>query len=228
MCNNVFMNINPNAKVVLCYGDSNTYGTKPDDFSRYPIDVRWTGRLQDLLGNDYYIIEEGLGGRSTDLEHPNPDKPNRNGLTYFRPCLGSHSPLDIVIIMLGTNDLKIRYDRNGQDIADALGKYIELIKKLSSNKDAKQPKVVLVSPAYMDGEAPGFIEELKTGESMYDNTSVEKSKHLAEPIKDLADKTGCEFLDAGLMLKPGVDGAHLDEESHGILAKALFELIKNI
>lgn len=219
------MNTNPNAKVVLCYGDSNTRGTQPDGVGRYPANVRWTGQLQKLLGDAYYVIEEGLGGRSTDLEHPNPNKPNRNGLTYFRPCLESHLPIDIVIIMLGTNDLKTKYNRSAQGVADALGKYVNTIKEIVIEKGVQQPRIILVSPAPMDSAARGFIEELKSGESMYDNVSVEKSKQLAESIRELAKKTGCEFLDAALVAKAGDDGAHLTAESHATLAEAIAKLI---
>jgi len=94
------MNTSPNAKVVLCYGDSNVYGQMPGSLERYPSDVRWTGLLQNLLKSEYCIVEEGLGGRTTDLDNPNPDVPSRNGLDYYKPCLDGHLPVDIVVIML--------------------------------------------------------------------------------------------------------------------------------
>src|SRR5476651_2205463 len=103
------MTTNPNAITVLCYGDSNTWGQKPDKSGRYPADIRWTGRLQQLLGNGYYIIEEGLGSRTTDLDYDK--KSGRNGKIYLIPCLESHNPIDVVVLMLGTNDLKIEFDR---------------------------------------------------------------------------------------------------------------------
>src|SRR5437870_2517157 len=123
------MNTSASANTVLCYGDSNTHGSKPDKSGRYAINERWTGILQQLLGNDYYVIEEGLGGRTTDLEHFSPNKPNRNGLEYFKPCIDSHMPLDVVIIMLGTNDLKTIYNRTAQDVANALKQYPEYVSK---------------------------------------------------------------------------------------------------
>lgn len=100
------MNTTPHATTILCYGASNTYGQKPDRSGRYAANERWTGILQNALGSTFYIIEEGLNGRTTDLEHPNPTKPNRNGLTYFKACLESHMPLSAIIVMLGTNDRK--------------------------------------------------------------------------------------------------------------------------
>ncbi len=104
-------------KNILCYGDSNTWGYIAGKFDmttmymeRYPRTIRWTGRLQKLLGDDFYVIEEGLNGRTTNLEGIDP--PDRNGKTYLLPCLYTHSPLDLVVLMLGCNDLKNVYGRS--------------------------------------------------------------------------------------------------------------------
>ena len=91
-------------KAVLCYGDSNTYGYNPSDGLRYPRDVRWTGRLQMLLGDGYRVIEEGCNGRTSVFEDP--IEGWKCGLDYLKPCLNSHKPVDLVILMLGSNDLK--------------------------------------------------------------------------------------------------------------------------
>src|SRR5215216_1134114 len=104
------MNINPKATTVLCFGDSNTNGATPDKSGRYSADVRWTGQLQNLLGSEYYVIEEGLGGRTTDSDHFREGKEGRNGFAYYKPALETHLPLDIIVIMLGTNDVKNTYD----------------------------------------------------------------------------------------------------------------------
>ena len=90
-------------KSILCYGDSNTYGLMPDSPDRYPRDVRWTGILQKKLGEDYYVIEEGLSGRTTLWDDPIEE--HKNGKKYLLPCLDSQKPVDLVILMLGTNDL---------------------------------------------------------------------------------------------------------------------------
>jgi lysophospholipase L1-like esterase len=216
------MNTNPQAKVVLCYGDSNTWGQNDDkNFAgRYESDIRWTGQLQDMLGNDFYIIEEGLGGRTTDLEHYNPTKPSRNGLTYFTPCLASHSPLDVVIIMLGTNDLKIQYNRPIEEISGALNEYIRVVKDELPNA-----AILLVSPAHIDAAAPKFTEYYV---DTYDENSAKKSEELASAIKNLADGTGVLFLDASTVAKAGKDGLHLDKQSHRALARSLSAAIKTI
>lgn len=221
------MNTNPSAIKILCYGDSNTNGTKPDRSGRYEANERWTGLLQQQLGDDYYIIEEGLGGRTTDLDHYNPDKPSRNGLVYFKACIDSHMPLDIVIVMLGTNDLKTVYNRSAEDVAQALKQYPEYIAKYCADRKLKQPKVILVSPAYMDETASKFVESMpKPG--IYDEVSAQKSKHFAGPIKKVANETGCEFFDAAPVTETGEDGCHLTLESHKNLADAFTKIVKDL
>jgi lysophospholipase L1-like esterase len=110
----------PDAVRVLCFGDSNTHGCPGDDidYVRLPADRRWTGLLQDLLGDGYEVIEEGLNGRTTDVDYE--DRPGHNGRPYFVPCLLSHQPLDVVVVMLGSNDLKACFARTPNEIAEAL------------------------------------------------------------------------------------------------------------
>lgn len=219
------MNINPSAKVVLCYGDSNTHGTKPDRSGRFDVSDRWPGILQKNLGDEFYIIEEGLGGRTTDLEHYNPNKPSRNGLVYFKACIDSHMPLDVVIVMLGTNDLKTVYNRSAKDVADALKQYPDYVKSYCTERNVKQPKVVLVSPAYMDEKASKFVESMPRP-GIYDEVSAQKSRQFSDPIKKVAEETGCTFFDAATVTKTGDDGCHLDEESHHKLADSFTELLR--
>ena len=111
-------------KTILCYGDSNTYGLKSDLVSRYPRNVRWTGILQEKLGSEYYVIEEGLGGRTTVWDDPVEDY--KNGKKYLLPCLDSHKPLDLVIIMLGTNDLKSRFSVTPFDIGASMENLVKI------------------------------------------------------------------------------------------------------
>ena len=117
-------------KNILCFGDSNTWGYAPVTGERYPGHVRWTGVLQSCLGDDYFVIEEGLNGRTT--VHNEPLRPHRNGASLLPVLLESHSPLDLVIVMLGTNDLKAcfrqsaleksrAFSANYKEVADELG-----------------------------------------------------------------------------------------------------------
>lgn len=217
------MNTNPNAIKVLCYGDSNTWGQKPDKTGRYVADVRWTGRLQNMLGDGYYVVEEGLGSRTTNLDYDK--KPGRNGKTYLQPCLHSHSPVDIVVIMLGTNDLKIEYSRNAQDIANALESLLDDVKTYAEDRAGDNPKVILVSPILIDSDAPRFAE-FYTG--YYDERAMKESRNLAVAISELADRHECTFVDAAEVSHPGDDGIHFSEDSQEPLATVLYKKISEL
>ena len=122
------MNTDPDALRVLCFGDSNTFGTcradastygtptQDPDYVRLHADRRWTGVLQGLLGDEFEVIEEGLNGRTTDVDYE--DCPGCNGRLYFVPCLLSHRPLDVVVVMLGGNDLKPCFDRSPEAVCE--------------------------------------------------------------------------------------------------------------
>lgn len=215
------MNTNPDAKVVLCFGDSHTWGQKPDKSGRQPANIRWTGQLQQSLGNDYYIIEEGLGGRTTDLEYDR--KPGRNGKTYLQPCLESHNPTDVVIIMLGSNDLKIEYSRSVQDIAHALKDLVAVVREYGKKKVGGTPDIVLVSPIFTDDTAPRFSEFYS---NYYDHGSAVKSTELATAIEQIAIEVKVQFVDASTVARAGEDGLHFSLESHAALAKLLSDKLE--
>jgi lysophospholipase L1-like esterase len=215
------MNTNPDAVTILCYGDSNTWGQKPDRSGRYPANVRWTGTLQSLLGDSYDVIEEGLSSRTTDLEHK---KPGRNGKTYFVPCLLSHNPLDVVVIMLGTNDLKIEFDRGTADVAAAVGGLVDDVVAYAQNRQKHVPQVIIISPIHIDETAEQFAN-LYPGN--YDQAAAEKSRQLATDLSRMAEAKGCTFLDASTVAKAGSDGIHMDEASHPALGKLVAETIKS-
>lgn len=213
------MNTNPQAKVILCFGDSNTWGQNEDKGAgeRYPVNVRWAGRLQQLLGSDYYVIEEGLGGRTVDLDDPRPEKPGRNGFDYFLPCFISHSRVDLAVIMLGTNDLKAQFSKRVLDIANSLNKYIETIRSLSP-----ETSILLISPAPLNTNAPKFKEYY--GE-LYNEESGGNSVELAKEIQIVARDKEILFLEAGSVAEVGIDGLHLDPQSHLDLAQAINKII---
>ena len=96
--------------VILCYGDSNTWGYDPVGNARFGPDDRWTGVLRTTLGSAHSVIEEGLNGRTTNVDDQIEE--HRNGRTYLMPCVQSHAPFDVITIMLGTNDLKERFHRS--------------------------------------------------------------------------------------------------------------------
>lgn len=210
------MNTNPSAKTVLCYGDSNTWGQRPDK-GRYPADVRWTGLLQRSLGQEYYVIEEGLSSRTTDLDYAR--KPGRNGKTYLSPCLDSHRPLDFVILMLGTNDLKIEFARSASQIAEALEGLVDLIKEKVAGA-----QIILVSPILVDDTKPLFQELYP---SYYNHESVVKSEQLGAEVEKVALANGCVFADASKVARAGDDGIHFSEAAHAALADLLSEAVRS-
>jgi lysophospholipase L1-like esterase len=217
------MNIKPNAITILCYGDSNTWGQKPDKSGRYPANIRWTGALQQSLGDNYYIIEEGLSSRTTDLEYSR--KPGRNGKTYLTPCIASHNPLDFVIVMLGTNDLKIEFDRSAAQIATAISRLVEDIKNNAWNKQKSIPEIIVVSPILIDDLAPDFKNFYSEN---YDDESALKSQRLASELVNIAKNSDCHFLDAATVSRSDSDGVHFDEASHPALGKLIANYIEQI
>ena len=151
-------------KTILCYGDSNTYGYNPENGFRYPYDLRWTSILEKNMEGRARVIPEGLNGRTTCFEDE--IRPGRNGFAYLEPCLHSHGPLDLVVLMLGTNDLKIRFQLTPVDIGKAIERLVKKILEITPQKreDGKPSEILLVSPILIgenirevaDGETMGF------------------------------------------------------------------------
>ncbi|WP_028479765.1 GDSL-type esterase/lipase family protein [Nocardia sp. CNY236] len=214
------MIVDPTAFTILCFGDSNTFGQIAERSGRWPADVRWTGRLQQLLGAGYAVIEEGLGGRTTDLDDSECD--GRNGRTYFEPCLRSHSPLDMVVIMLGINDTKIRFCRDSDATATALEGYMDIVERIAWTRSGGVPEVLLVSPIHLDADQPAFAQH----SSKYDAESVRKSYELSASIHRVAEKRGALFVDAAAVASTGIDGLHLSRRSHEHLSELIAQTIK--
>ena len=147
-------------KTILCYGDSNTYGYNPLNGLRYAKGIRWTGCLQEMLGEEYSIIEEGCNGRTTVFDDPLEGW--KNGLDYLRPCLNSHKPIDIVILMLGSNDLKTTFGATAKEIADGVEILVDVIKTFSMEKQGFEPVIILLSPPEIGDGILSFIMHLRT------------------------------------------------------------------
>jgi lysophospholipase L1-like esterase len=205
---------------VLCYGDSNTYGRDPVTKKRLPRDVRWPGVLQDELGKGYYVVEEGLNGRTTVWDDPVRGHAKRNGSKYLLPCLESHSPIDLVILMLGTNDLKIRYSVTPYDIAQSIGSLIEIILKSGCGIDDGQPEVLIMAPPPL-----GTLKEWKETFS----GGVEKSVKLAVYCRSIADQYNCSFFDTATVIQCStIDGLHFDPEEHRTLGRTVAGEVRRI
>lgn len=207
-----------NIKRILCYGDSNTWGYIPRKATRFAPDVRWTGVVQKILGDEFLIIEEGLNGRTTNCEDP--IEPYRNGYDYLIPCLLSHRPLDLVILFLGTNNLKIRHSLSAYDIAHSAGMLIDTIRRVNYLMEVSPPDVLLISPPII-GKLTDFAE-------MFEGAN-EKSRLFKKHFETIAKLYDCHFLDAAsVVTSSDLDGVHLDEENHKKLGNSIAEKVKEI
>jgi len=205
-------------RIILCYGDSNTWGYNPLTQERLSIHDRWTGVLADQLGGDYRVIEEGLNGRTTVWDDPIEEF--RNGKEYLMPCLLSQKPLDLVVLMLGTNDLKKRFSVSAQDIANSIGVLVMIIQRSGAGANDSAPKILLIAPPVV-GKLTGFAEMFEDG--------FEKSQKFSDYYRQIADLYDCEFLDAGQVIKSSeLDGIHYEADQHMKLGHALAALVKEI
>lgn len=211
-------------KTIVCYGDSNTWGYIPGVASRFPKSKRWTGVCQDLLGEGFEVVEEGLNGRATIYDDPfNPYLNGKRGLGY---SLISKKPIDLVVLFLGTNDLKFT-DAHGA--AKGIEELVELILNADSTYIVSQPifpngvKILLVSPAVVAPE----IEYVRP-ESLVAGKSQETLK-FSLLYEQIAKKYGVYFLDAALYAKPSLaDCVHIDADGHQLLGTAIAAKIKEI
>jgi lysophospholipase L1-like esterase len=208
-------------KTILCYGDSNTWGHSPSTQDRYGRDERWPGVLRNELGADYLVIEEGLGGRTTVWDDP-VEGIHKNGSTYLTPCIESHRPLDLVIILLGTNDLKSRFSMSAFDIAKGAGVLVQIIQKSETGPNGKAPKVLLMAPPPTEKLAGTDFVEMFAG-------AEEKSKNFSREYRLVAEASGCEFLDtADFIVSSKLDAIHWDVEAHQKLGEAVAARVREI
>jgi lysophospholipase L1-like esterase len=207
-------------RTLLLYGDSNTHGTMPAPHlafdGRFDRDERWAGRLARLLP-DWEVIAEGHPGRTTVHDDPI-EGAHRNGLAVLPAILESHRPVDVVLLMLGTNDLKERFSVNAGDIGLALERLVRVIRASGAGPAGSAPGVLLVAP-------PPIIE---TGclAGMFAGGAA-KSRALGAEVKAAAERSGVPFVDAGAIVTVSpIDGIHYDAEANPALAAAFAAAIR--
>lgn len=207
-------------KTVLCYGDSLTWGFDAENLGRHAFEDRWPTVLQKALGTDVNVIAEGLNGRTTAYDDHLADC-DRNGARILPTLLHSHAPLDLVIIMLGTNDLK-RGIGSGNAVGAVKGveRLINLVRSHVWSFDDEQPEILIVS-------APHICE---TGNEMFAAMfvgAVEQSEMMGSLYRDLADEKGCGFFDAAsVAVTTPVDGVHLDAENTRAIGRGLEPVVR--
>lgn len=206
--------------VVLCYGDSNTHGydSSLPTGGRFARDVRWPGVLAAALGPGWQVIEEGHNGRTTIWDDPY--HPGRNGLAYLGPCLETHAPVDVVVIMLGTNDTKTIFGRTAAEIASGVGTLVDVVLRSGAGPGDAAPEVLLVAPP-----APGTVTERSElwgfGEAREKGGQLERLYRTVAMMRDIA------FMDAGehAQVDPA-DGVHLTPAGHAALGTAVADVVR--
>lgn len=196
---------------ILCFGDSNTWGYDPATAERFDEQTRWTGVLQAALGNEYTVIEEGLNGRTTVWNDP--IEGYKNGHDYLVPCLETHRPLDLVVLMLGTNDLKRRFSLSAYDIAQGIAVLLRAISYSGAGRDGPPPRVLLMSPPP--------VAKLSNFAEMFEGSET-KSLLLGQHYRAVATEYHAAFLDtADIIRSSDIDGIHLEPSEHTKLGRAV-------
>ena len=191
-------------KRILCYGDSITWGCDPETGKRFDKQTRYPRVLGTLLGTAYDVIEEGCGGRTTvydtGVDH------YVNGRAYLYPCLESHQPLDLIVLMLGSNDLANGAKKNAYYAAAGAQRLIWLIRHWALDRHVNCPKILLISPPYAHKQSLLFRKYYSA----------------------VAEQCECSFLAAEDYAEAGADGVHITKESHLRLAQAIAEKTREL
>lgn len=209
-------------KTILCYGDSNTWGYIPQEGGRYDKDTRWPRCLAGLLGEGYYVTEQGLNGRTTAFDDP--IEPYRNGRKTLEVSLLMHSPIDLFIVMLGTNDTKHFLNLTSYMIGKGLESIVEEAGRAQYGRDGQPPKILVVSPIQISAE--GLNDQMR---EYFDEASEKKAQGLSEIYRQVAQQYGCAFLNAAQYAKPSMrDGIHMEVEDQRALAAAAAKMVRQI
>jgi lysophospholipase L1-like esterase len=213
----------PHARTILCYGDSNTYGAIPtlarSGRHRYAPERRWPGIMRRQLGSGWDVIEEGLPSRTTVHDDPIEGE-YKNGLKALPVSLESHMPIDLAILMLGTNDLKHRFSVTASDIADSIEFLIRTVQRSEAGPAGAAPTVLVIAPPPM--QEIDWLGEMFLG-------GAAKSRRLPQLIREAAERTSAAFLDAAdLVESSAVDGIHLDRDAHRVLGTKITAMVREL
>lgn len=204
-------------KRILCYGDSITWGYDPKDGTRFPFEETWPGIMENSLGSDYKIITEALTGRTTCWDVPY--APYRNGKDFLPMLMESHSPIDLVILMLGVNDLMKLVGKDADSSAWGLLSLVRII--MTPVFGGQPPKILIVAPPIPS--KPDKLNEMAFG------GMENEFKKLAGCYKAVAEVSLSEFLDANEFIKTnGSDGVHPMPDQYKILGEVIAEKVRSM
>lgn len=211
-------------KRILCYGDSNTWGHVPAKGTRYPDDVRWPGVMAEVLGGDYRVIEDSISGRT--VLHDDPMTPKRCGVDNLGYSLLAHSPIDLMIVALGENDLRAM---DAAGVRRNITRLIDMIRGADTLYYSFSPifrdekRILLIAPPHIRDE----IETLRPYHALAH--AAEESKKLAFHYEEVAKAKHTEFLDLAPLVTASLeDCIHLSPESHRIVGEAVAAKVKEI
>lgn len=201
-------------KRILCFGDSNTWGYIPRSGKRYSENIRWTSLLQNLLGKDFKIIEQGCCNRTCFID--NPDGIEQTGYKILPKYL--NTDFDLIMLALGINDIQKFFNPSLDEIKTGLEQLINIVKS-----KYKKVKILIISPARLSN----FVET-EYFKNQFDETAIEKSKHFARIYEETAKDNDCLFFDWDKIVKVSdIDGLHFSPESHKKIAYALYDFLRS-
>ncbi|MCU0829940.1 MAG: SGNH/GDSL hydrolase family protein [Rhizobiaceae bacterium] len=205
-------------KTILAYGDSLTWGSDPHSGGRHPKSHRWPDALAEALAGRAEIITDGLRGRTTAYDEHLADC-DRNGARILPTVLYAHAPLDLVILMLGANDLKPHIAGTALAAMQGMRRCISIVQNHVARAGDARPEVIVVAPPPLCDTANNEFAAMFAGR-------VEQSKMVASLYRDLADEAGAGFFDAGSVCATSpADGVHVDSEGTRALGLALAPLV---
>ncbi|MES9828619.1 MAG: SGNH/GDSL hydrolase family protein [Candidatus Thiodiazotropha sp.] len=204
---------------VLIYSDSLTWGIIPNTRERLPFDRRWPGIFENTLltaGKKIRIVENCLNGRRTAW--PDPFKPGRNGAEGLSQVIEMHSPLKLVVLMLGTNDFQCTHDNSAWLSSQGMSKLINIIRQSPIEPGMPVPEILIVAPPSITQPKGPIAEKFRDAEKRF--------RGLGDELAKVATESSTHFFNAGKVTQSSkVDGIHLDEPDHKILGKALAEFV---
>lgn len=207
-------------KTVLCYGDSLTWGYSAETLDRHLFEDRWPSVLAKALGPEVSVIAEGLNGRTTAYDDHLADC-DRNGARILPTILHTHDPIDLVVILLGANDMKPAICGTAFGAVQGMERLVELVRHHAWSFGGQEaPEILIVSP-------PPICETANTAFAAMFAGGVEQSSMLATLYADLADENGCGFFDAGSVAETTpLDGVHLDAENTRAIGRGLEPVVR--
>lgn len=208
-------------KSVLCYGDSLTWGYDPEGPGRHALQDRWPSVLQAELGAAVHVVAEGLNGRTTAFDDHLAGA-DRNGARILPTALTSHAPLDLVVIMLGANDMKPWIHGNAIAARQGMERLVDIVRGHDYPLGEPTPKILLVAPPPLCPTDNFEFGEMFSG-------GDKTSRHLAPLYETVAQETGCGFFDAGTVAETSpLDGVHLDAQNTRRIGAALAPLVRQM